>query len=451
MKVKKTLARWGVLLFCLMLIGNAPQTFAWYDLPEVDIQAKAALLIDPQTDTVLFEKNMHERVYPASLTKIMTTLLALEHGSLTDGIAASETALTGLDPQGSTQNIKPGEIMTLEDLLYCIMVASANEACNVVAEHIAGSVDAFVEMMNEEARRLGCEDTHFTNAHGLHDENHYTTAWDVYLITKEALRNPRFMEIANTPNKKIAPTNMTEKERVFYTTNHLISKLKVSDYIYYQAKGIKTGNTLAAGHCLVSTAEKNGYYYVSVILGAAREESGVIRSFTETKALFEWGFENFENRQLVSTSDIVEKVSVLQGLNEDEVVLVPEQKLTRLLPKNLKTEDIKREVVLDSPGGVMAPIKRGDTLGEMTLVYRGEALGSVPLVAAINIDRSQLEASREEIVNFFEQAWVRYTIFGIIALVALYTLATILYNVRRKRNRRKNVMHTDRYKGRRGR
>ena len=448
MKAKKYHMARLFLAALLLLASCAPRAAAWKELPPVDIQAKAALLADPQTDTLLFERNIHERVYPASITKIMTTLLALSHGDLADEVTASETALSGLDPQGSTQNIKAGEVMTLEDLLYCVMVASANEACNVIAEHIAGSVDAFVEMMNAEAERLGCEGTHFTNTHGLHEEDHYTTAWDVYLITREALKNPRFMTIANTPDKHIPPTNMTEKERVLYTTNHLISRAKSAGYIYHQAKGIKTGHTSAAGNCLVSAAEKDGYSYLCVVMGAAQEE-GVVRSFTETKALFEWGFDNFETKQIIATSDIVAKVDVLQGLNEDTVVLVPETKLLRLLPKGLRIEDVEKDVTIDSPGGVTAPVKRGDTLGTLTLVYDGAVLGVVPLVAAISVERSQLDASREELSDFMSQPWVRYVLFGLAGAIALYTLIALAYNMARRRRQGKNALYNGRYRGKR--
>jgi len=192
----------AVLLALLLLISHWPVARA-VDLPPIELTARAALLIDTDTEEILYSRNHMDKAYPASLTKIMTTLLALEYAdTIAEGldleITASETAVGNMEPGGSTSNIKPGEIMTLRDLLYCTMVVSANEACNVIAETVDGNIEAFVQRMNERAQTLGCRGTHFTNTHGLHDDDHYTTAYDSYLITKEALTHPVFMDISNT-------------------------------------------------------------------------------------------------------------------------------------------------------------------------------------------------------------------------------------------------------------
>lgn len=224
-------------------------------LPEdPDILAKAALLVEVESGAIAYAKNEHQELYPASLTKVMTSLLVLE--AIEDGvlsmdqeITASETAFAGLSSDGSNAGIKPGEIMTVRNLLYCMLVVSANEACNILAEAVSGSVEDFVRAMNQRAAELGCENTHFVNPNGLHDPQHYTSAWDMYLITREAMNHPNFLEISDTANIIIPATNLS-KERNYWTTNHLLSTWRVIGYLNKEAHGIKTGSTDAAGHCL---------------------------------------------------------------------------------------------------------------------------------------------------------------------------------------------------------
>ena len=199
------------------------------------VAAKAALLIDPETEEILYEQNIHDRLYPASVTKIMTCLLVLE--AIDDGrlsksqvLTASETAISEVPPDGSNVGIKVGEELTVEELLYCIMLSSANEGCNMLAEAIDGSISAFVARMNQKARDLGCEDTNFCNTNGLPDVGHYTTAWDLYLITKEARTYPDFMPLVDTIYHQVPATNMAEP-RELYTTNYLISSYKTNYYI----------------------------------------------------------------------------------------------------------------------------------------------------------------------------------------------------------------------------
>lgn len=445
------------LFFALsLLIAHVPPAVA-VDLPPLELTARAALLVEADSEELLYQRNAHEKEYPASLTKIMTTLLILEYvdagrGTLDDQVTASATAVAALEEGSSTQNIKEGEVMSLRDLLYCIMVASANEACNVVAEYISGSIPDFVALMNTRAQELGCENTHFVNTHGLHDDDHYTTAYDVYLITREALKHPDFMVISNTATTAIPPTNKTTEERALYTTNHLISNRKETQYLYHLAKGIKTGNTMKAGHCLVSSAEKNGMYLISVVLGTEKdEETGQVLSFVETKNLFEWGFANFSTKTLIETSEQIMEVKVALGKEKDAVVLVPEKKLEALVPATLDINDINRDIKLDHEGGVTAPVTRGQRLGEITLSYGSREFGTIPLVASYEVPLDQTENVTEGVKNFFTQDWVKYTLAGIAAAVLLYILFVIFYNRRRKRQRntiRGNYRGSHRRRGR---
>ena len=255
---------------------------------------KSAVLMDVATGTILYESNSHERLAPASVTKVMTMLLimeAVDSGkiALTDMVTASEAAAA---KGGSQIYLKAGETMSVSDMLKSIAVSSANDCACAMAEHIAGSESAFVAMMNQRAQELGCKNTHFANTTGLTQSGHYSSAYDLYLITREAIKHEDFMTMVNTKSYEIPPTNKTEEERVLHSTNALISNWRLAGYLYSGAQGIKTGSTDAAGQCLVSSAVRGSRTLISVVLGAEKVEkengSGyIVESFTETARLFD--------------------------------------------------------------------------------------------------------------------------------------------------------------------
>ena len=261
------------------------------------VHAGFALVAESKSGEILFSKRAHDRAYPASLTKIMTVLLAIEaveRGdlSLDDTVTVSASALHNLSEYGSSAGLMVGEELSFRDLLYCAMLISANEACNVLAEQVAGNVTDFVAMMNAKAAELGCEGTNFVNTHGLHDEKHYTTAYDIYLITMEARKLPVFLQIAGTASHTVPATNKSAA-RGLTTTNHLISALRNPIYFYPDATGGKTGFTTPAGNCLVSSAEKNGLETICVVLSAVRLEDGRAAVYVDSITLHDWVFENY--------------------------------------------------------------------------------------------------------------------------------------------------------------
>jgi D-alanyl-D-alanine carboxypeptidase (penicillin-binding protein 5/6) len=447
MKIKKRMPA-VLLLICFLL--PLPATAAYSGLPEVDIQSRSAILVHAETDEILYKHNIHIRRPPASVTKIMTALLALEHGGLDDIVTAEEGDFFDIIPGSSNAGIKAGEQMTLRDLIYCAMLPSANEACNIIARHVAGSVGAFMEMMNLRMAELGCENTRFTNPHGLPDpDNHYTTAYDVYLMMRECLNNSAFMEIANTEYIVLPPTNLTPDGRALTTTNNLITRRRFPDYIYPYARGVKTGRTNDAGHCLVSTAERDGITLISVILGAeADSETGLIRSFTETRDLFVWGFENFTIKRILSRVEQLIGIPVIQGKGQDRVFLIPERSVEALVPKFLNPEDIKSNsvIIVYEPEGVQAPVAAGTALGEIRLTYPGREApyAVIPLVASISIERDTREAIQEGITDIITQDWIRWAILGIVGIAALYILLAVALNSRRRRRN----MRASNYRGR---
>ena len=433
--------------------AHADETPSLPDDP--NILAKAAVLVDPETDAIAYALNEHEELYPASLTKIMTALLVLEavdEGklSLDQELTASSTAFDGLSSDGSNAGIKAGEIMSVRNLLYCMLVVSANEACNILAEAVSGSVDAFVEKMNARAAELGCANTHFKNANGLHDPGHYTSAWDLYLITKEAMTHDTFVTISDTANVVIPATNMSA-ERNYWTTNHLLSTWRVIGYLDKRAHGIKTGSTDAAGHCLVSSATQGSMTYISVILGAERvEENGVgnIRSFSETSRMFDYGFENFSYKTILQKSEPIKDVTVTLS-KTDHVALRPAKDLEALMPKGLDAEDLERTVTMDAEV-VEAPIEEGEKLGTLTLSYDGKVYGTVDLLALNAVEASKALVFWRDVQEFFSRTSVRVVLIILVVLILAFLLWKLIFGRRRYRyGRSVSRRHGGGYRGRR--
>ncbi len=409
------------------------------ELPFVDIRATSAILVDAKTGEFLYHKDINTRREPASLTKVMTCLLALEYGNLEDIVTASSEAVTGLNPDGSTARILPGEEMTLKDLLYCVMLKSANEGCNVLAEYVAGNVEDFVALMNKRAIELGCTNTNFANTHGLHDDNHYSSAYDMYLITRAAMEIPAFLEICHTDTYSVPPTNKTPDGRRLVTTNALISNKQYSDYLYPYAKGVKTGHTPQAGYCLISTAERDNLTLISVVMGCTLDaETNLIRSFVETKLLFEWAFDNFVVKKLLSKADVPLEVKVIEGVDKDSVQLSPVEDISALVPKALDISTISRTIVNNYPQGIYAPVEKGMVMGSITLVNGEKTYGTVDLAAIVQIEKNQLENIINDAKTEASKPWVKWVIIGGVSLLIIYVVFTILVNVNRRKNTRGN-------------
>ncbi len=434
------------------------------DAPEepavFSVEAKAALLIDPDTEEILYEQNIHEKLYPASVTKIMTCLLvleALDNGKLKPDtvLTASESAITAVPPDGSNVGIKVGEELTVEELLYCIMLASANEGCNMLAEAIDGSVSAFVERMNQKARDLGCENTNFCNTNGLPDVNHYTTAWDLYLITKEARTYERFMPLTDTIYHQVPATNMAEP-RDLYTTNYLISSYKTNYYIYQGAHGIKTGSTSAAGHCLVSSASRDDRNLLTVVLGAERikiDDLTLTKSFTETAKLFDLGFDGFNRTVLLAADELVGEVGVELSQQQNTVKVHPAQEIERLLPVEMDpVKDIDR-VIAYTAEVVDAPVEKGTVLGQITLRSGDTVYGTVDLLADEDVSVSRLLVFRRDLLDFLHKPtlWIVLGASGAL-IIFLVILRAVLKSRRKQYNRRNTARRgggSSQYRGRR--
>lgn len=426
------------LILCALLLLPAGSRALYGDEPT--ITAKGVILIEQTTGETLFEQNADDRLYPASTTKIMTALLLLEYGHLNDVVTASREAITTV-PRGSSHvGLKIGEQMTLYDLLICMLVPSGNDAANVIAEAVGGTIPDFVYKMNQRAKELGCSDTNFENTHGFHDDNHYTTARDLLKITLAAMQYPLFTEISGMVQATVPATNISD-ERIFNSTNYMISATNTSAYLYAYCTGGKTGSTTPAGVCLVAFAQKDDLRLVSVLLGAETTytHSGIrqIRSYMDTKKLFVWAFRSFSFRTVLTTSTPVAEVPVALADKRDFVVVRPEHAVSKLVHRSVPDDAFSLKVTLAED--VTAPVDRDELLGSVTVYFKDRPIDTVALRASTAVERSQTLYWLEQMAAFFKRPWVWYALLGLFLLIALYIVFMILHNrkVQKKVQRRR--------------
>lgn len=442
-------------LFLALVLSLSLSTPVFAGIVEdMQVAATAVLLADGTTGEVLYEVNAHEKRYPASITKVMTAMLVIEavdegRLDLNKVVTVSESAMKGLSADGSNQNIKPGEELTVKDLLYCALVASANEACNILAEEVSGSVEAFVDRMNEEAARLGMEGTHFANPHGLHSDDHYTTAYDIWLMAREAMKHPTFREIVSTVDYYVPETNK-HAQRHFYNTNALLTSWRYIGYTYRNAIGIKTGSTPEAGQCLLSAAVKDDKTLYAVVLGAenVKDESGTIvdrQSFSESKRLLEWGFENFERRTILTTTDLQGEVGVTLSQTE-HVVAAPAGTLEATLPKDVTAADFTVTPTFFAES-VEAPVEKGQVLGTVTVSYQGKEYGTLDLVALNAVERDEWMYRVSRVKAFFGQLWVKVVLIALAVLIVVLLIRGLFLGRRRRRYGSRTYSGGRRYRG----
>lgn len=406
-------------------------------LHDPKIDATAGILINADTGIVLYEKNADEKRFPASTTKVMTALLTLEHvEDLNELVTAEKADFEQVTADSSNADIKPGEQIRVIDLLYAIMLPSANEASYILARHVAGSYEEFVNMMNAKAKELGCTGTHFSNPCGLHEDDHYSTARDLLKISQAAMQDETFRTIAETAQYRMAATNM-HPERIIYTTNMQIFR-KTDPWSNVFAKGIKTGHTSQAGNCLVSYAEKGKAKLYSVVLGCADapDSTSVALSFTETNKLLNWGFDNFVSKTLAKQGESIMSTKVRLSTDADELVLTAKNDLVATLPKNIEVENLV--VTPTVPESKDAPIKAGDPIGSITYSYAGIDYGTVELVALNDIERSNVLYYSDKLENFFKSSIFKIALVVLTIFFVLYVLFNLAFGgIRRRRQRQK--------------
>lgn len=417
------------LIICLIL--SSVTTVSAYEPSGIEITAKAALLVSLDTGEVLFEKNADEKVYPASITKIMTTLLILESEKYNPEakIAMTQDVLDLISGTGSSVSLlKAGEEVSQLDLVYMVLMASYGDCALLAAIYYGGSVENFVNMMNTKAAELGLSGTHYENPIGLHHEQNYTTARDTYTLAATALQNETFKEVCSSTRHTVE-TSMSG-ERTISTTNFLQDN--TTNYYYQYAKGVKTGYTDEAGRCLVSTASYNGYRYLCAVFGCPANEK---KHFTESKELYRWAFNNFEFKKVADNSNPVAEIGVNLSLYTDFVSLYIEKSFVSVLPKD--ADDSTISIVTHLVGeSVDAPIKKGDVLGTADIIYAEEVIGTVNLVSNEDVEKSTMLAALRAIKNFFASSYMKVVYVIIAAAILIFIIAVIKMNSKGSKKRK---------------
>ena len=399
------------------------------DAPE--ILAGAAVLFNLNSETMLYEKNSKDKMYPASIAKLMTAIVVYDNVEDLDvTVTVSEELIE--KNIGNNISIVAGEIFTVNELLGALLVGGANDAANVLASYVAGSVDAFSKMMNDKAFELGAEDTNFTNPSGIHDPNMYTTAYDVAMIAKYACLNSKLVETASLESFTITKTNMT-KDRVIYNKNLMVSS--ASTYYYSNAKGLSAGSTNQAGYVSVSMATEKTIPLLCVILSSEKSSDGTIHSYKDATKLYKWAFASYEYKTVLKSWNISYEMPVRLSAQADYVLLYPESDIELLLPVGIDVnKDIKKVYNLYSES-LDAPVKKDDVVGEISLVYDGEVLATSKLLTTAAVERSNTLYYIDVIDKIISTTWFKASLASFIVLSMSYLCLSIF--LRNKRHKKK--------------
>ena len=352
-----------IIFFLIIIISN---NFIVFADDEFSVDAKAALIIEKNTGKIIYEKNSETQNYPASVTKILTAILTIENCKLDDTATVSQSAISQIPSGYVVAPLFIGEQMKIKDLLYALMLKSANDAAYVLAEHVGGSVEGFSEMMNKKAKEIGCKNTHFVNPNGIHNDDHYTTAYDMYLISNYAMKNDTFAQIVSTYQYKLPATNKyPNNDRIMENTNDFINPK--SGYYNKIVKGIKTGTTLQAGNCLITDSSENGLDFITVVLGAKTSNS----KFSETRKMIKYAYNNYTLTDLHKKGDVIKNIDVENATEETKNLnLIISDDVTVMNNVKIKKDEIKPNIELNE--NIVAPIKEGDELG--TIKYNVDGL-----------------------------------------------------------------------------
>lgn len=396
---------------------------------EPNLTAEYAVLMDYETGQVLYNKNGHSKLYPASTTKAWTAYVVLKHvNDLNQVVEIKDLPIV----DGSSMYLKEGEAFTVKELLDALLIHSSNDVAMVLAKYVGGSVENFVNMMNDEAKSIGAENTHFNNPHGLPDENHYTTAYDMALMARKAMDNKIFRDIVNTKSVKYPATEAYPYERYFENTNQfLTSRSKMNykgqeiDIKYDVVDGIKTGYTDAAGKCLLSTGVKNNIRVISAVF-----KSTVDDLYLDSRTLLDYGFDNFYVKEIVDKDDFIKNKKVFLS-KEKKLIYQPEANYSVALSNDSKADDYSIKTKLDN---IKLPIKEGDKVGTLE-VYKNKKLEkSIDLVAKNDVT---------SIFAFFKENKLLYNVLKIILLIIILVfIVFIIRKVNRKKKEKKNSTYS---------
>ena len=432
----------GILLAVLILVCPALNAAALIENDEIEngFYSDCILLKCIDNGEIIFDKNSTKQTKPASLTKVITASIILEECSdFSEQMIVPEECIRELDGTGSSlSGLKGGEILSVYDLLCCLLVQSANDAATTLAYWSTGADrQAFVDKMNSLAEELGCKDSHFVNVHGLDDEDQYVSCADMAVFFENVLKYPVFTEIASKISYELPETNM-QGARTIRSTNFTLMPGYKDYYCKYEVAG-KTGTTSGAGSCLVSKASNDGYNYIAVAMNAPKEdldgdnvdENG---AFVDTQTMYDWAFKNLRLVPIANTETIVGEVPVRYGKGTDHVSLSPAENSYSLMPRGIEMDSLLIQVDVESaPAHVTAPVSKGDKICKGKVLYKAETVREIDLVASSDVRRSFASVFGTTVAEVFESP-----AFKLVAVVIGFALAAIVaLRVRSYLNRRK--------------
>ena len=359
------------------------QTFSFAD--DISLSSEAAILVEVSTGRILYEKNSTKQMYPASTTKILTAILVIENCKLDEIVTVKQSALNNIPNGYVTCNLQVGEKLTVNDLLYALMIPSANDAAYVLAEYVSGSVEEFSSLMNSKAREIGCKTTHFVNPNGIHADSHYSTAYDLYLIANYAMKNETFRKLVSTTEYTLPATEQYPNEdRILKTTNELLNE-NSRNYYYKNAIGIKTGYTSKAGNCLVAGAARDGLEFIAVVLNGDTTKEGLNSRYVDSKKLFEYAYDNFTLTKIIEKGSFVQNIEIENGTKETKNLdLVIDETITVVNNKSIDMNNVIPEIKLNET--LEAPIEAGTILG--TIKYKVDDIEySANLLAKTHVEK----------------------------------------------------------------
>lgn len=383
-----------------------------YNPDKIKTNSPSVILTDANTGKILYSKNAFEKRFPASTTKLMTAILTLENCKLSDVATVSHNAIFSIPIGYSHASLKEGEKLTIEQLLNVLLIPSANDAAVVLAEHIAGSVENFSEMMNNKAKELGCVNTHFVNPNGIHDENHYSCAYDLAIIGRYAMKFEDIMRIAKVNQYTLPKTNKYDKtDRIFNSTNGLINKN--SEYYNKYATGLKTGYTDKSGYCIVTTANQGDVELLAVVLGS----ESIDDRYEDCNTLFDYCFENYSYKSLINSREIIENVKVSGATSETKSLnIIAKNNVTALVKNDLDIKSVEPKIEINE--NLTAPIAQDAVVGRISYTVDGETF-STDLIAETSVEKSNIE-------TIIFRAFLIFLI--------LYLLVIILKKINKPRN-----------------
>ncbi len=465
--MKKLLRFTGI--FCMMAILFLASSQTVEAKPSVS--ADSAVLMDLDTGTILYKKNMDKKQYPASITKILTSLVALENSSLEEMVTFSESAVLNLEYGASNIGVQPGEKLSMEECQYAIMLMSANEVCNGVAEHISGSIDNYVKLMNQYAKSIGCTGTHFANTNGLWQEDHYTTAHDMALIAKAAYENPTFRKVTGTRDYNIEKTNKHKDGIYLYNHHKMLRPAEYPQYGYEYCVGGKTGYTEKCKWTLVTYAKKGDVNLVSVVMKTAGPVWLEPNQYTDTIKLLNYGFEKFAKHSITQETEEINNqlfTKFSPYMNSANGYISMDEGASVILPKKVKLEDTEKKI--ESYPTPQTDSEGNTIIGKITYLHEGKEWGGSYLYYKGNTDTSNIPSLTDsvDVTEWFKEAvevaneepfpwktliWVIVLILAVGAAVVLVVWYTRTHWEERRRKTRykrshRNMKRQKRYKRR---